>query len=159
MASFTQEVKQALLAALSNNLMLLGPEPCLAQMFFFMDREGGRQARSCIALMYSIGMISRAELSQAVKSAILHHGSHVYYQQVKKANLRPGHVTSPEALASALARPPLNRLARRVKFDHDETLEQFLRRADGLVEQVVKKLTALPNSLRAELEQAVGGAT
>ena len=56
----------------------------------------------------------------------------------------PDHIISPPALAYVLRRGDIDPAsARRIRFDHGETLEQFQSRADGLIDKILHQLSSL----------------
>lgn len=140
MSSFQADINTAIILAVNKYLKLLGAKPTLSSMF--SQLEENERLRRWVAMSVALGMVSREDLSMAVSNALSTYGHTMYRLVDGKNGTPPDHVPSPEALAYALGQLPLCQLAPTVRFNHGETLEHFLARADRLVERVVEELLA-----------------
>ncbi|MFZ1655089.1 MAG: hypothetical protein WBO92_05070 [Candidatus Moraniibacteriota bacterium] len=105
-----------------------------------------REDQSVLSGILKLGVLTPNELGLAVHNRLCVYGRLMYAQVVKGEY--PDHVSSPKALAYALRHDETTqRLVKGrggIALDHDETLESFEARADGLLEKVVEQLFAGP---------------
>lgn len=136
---FRQTILSAIQRAVIDNLKLNE-----ATAYFSGIQPGSRRSESAwserfLEALFEADLLKPAEVREAVAEGIVLYGLKMY-DQVQRGTW-PDHVASPPALAYAIKsyRIPPER-ARSIRFDHDETLERFLRRADQLVERVLSQL-------------------
>jgi hypothetical protein len=126
-------------------LKLLEGEVFLSERF--IDTGGNLWARRLVWQLLDGELVKPEELQSAVSEGIVLYGLQLY-DEVRDGRVMPDHVASPEALAYALCsgRIPLKE-AQRIKFDHGETLDSFMRRAEDLLQRVMTALQREPTHL------------
>lgn len=144
--NFRKEILQALQSAITHHLKLFG-EGDIYLSNRFLDTGENLWARRLVWQLLESEFVMPDELRDAVSEGIVLYGLQLY-DQVLDGRLMPDHVASPEALAYALCsgRIPLKEV-NGIKFDHDETLDSFMRRAGGLLDKVMAVLQQEPTHL------------
>ena len=93
-----------------------------------------------IKRMLDHGDLSLDELRAAVHDGLLRCGHEMYWQHIK-LRIFPDHLDSPQALGYAIQHGRITESeARRIRFDHHETLEEYRAYADGLLECVLEQI-------------------
>lgn len=94
-----------------------------------------------IKRMLDHGDFSLDELRAAVHDGLLRCGHEMYWQHIK-LRIFPDHLDSPQALGYAIQHGRITESeAKRIRFDHRETLEEYRAYADGLLECVIEQIT------------------
>lgn len=151
---FRNEILQALQRAIIHHLRLWGGEVFLSNRPY--DVGGSLWGRRLIEELLDSELIRLEELRNAVSEGIVLYGVQLY-DQVRDGRVMPDHVVSPEALAYALRSgriPPKD--ARRIKFDHGESLESFMKRSEGLLQKVMEELQQEPKAAQAVWPEHMG---
>ncbi len=149
--SFKKDVKQAVTRALRAHFRLFGTKVFLMDDSDWSTKEGARDMLFVAIWCYQ-GFISERERRTLVEKIVYAYGRKMY-SLVKKGVL-PSQVPSTEALAYALRRLSAKEGVIKIELEEGKTLEEFLRKGDGLVELVYKQLVKLPKSLELELDRA-----
>jgi hypothetical protein len=92
-----------------------------------------------VAFLVKQGFISRERLSQSIHKGLCRFGKEMHEEYLR--GVYPDHVRSPEAYAYAIREGWVQPAGvKHIRFDHGETLEQFMARADGLLDRVTTQL-------------------
>lgn len=136
---FRQTILSAIQQAVINHLKLNEVTAYFAGYPSTDHRTDAAWPERFLEALFDADLLKPAEVREAVAEGIVLYGLKMYDQV--QAGVWPDHVASPPALAYAIksCRIPPER-AKNIRFDNDETLEQFLQRADRLVERVLSQL-------------------
>jgi hypothetical protein len=101
-----------------------------------------RQDAELLAFLLSGGYIDREELEAAISKGISSYGWDLYVQcGAQEVFPDDPCILSEHAIAFAITTGAVSKQeTESLRFDHDETMAEFLRKADGLLERVTSQL-------------------